>query len=985
LRTQQTRQRLLASTVIAGAAMLAFAAPAMAQDAPGDVVEDVIVTGSRIARQDYQSASPIVTTDAADFQATGAVTIESLLNDLPQFTPSIGSTSNNPSNGGQANVNLRNLGSARTLVLVNGRRLVPSNSTGAVDVTIIPTALIKNIEIISGGASAAYGSDALAGVANFILNDSFEGVQFDAQYGETDRSDGVTESYALTLGGNFADDRGNMVLSLGRSTRDVIYNAARDFSAISGPSPTSPLGSTQLDANNRPSAAFLAGYFGQPVSVASALGFNDDGSIFAYTGKVNVQNPAGAGIEYTAPTANYTFNTGPLNYLQLPVDRYNAYASGTFKINPSAEVYASALFTEYTADSELAATPASGAATGFRVPADNPFITDDLRLFLDARPDPDASFLLNKRFTSLGGRHVEDEYNVYQLTTGIRGEVPQSSWTYDVYASLGRVSNVTTQSGNVSRSSVQTLLDAADGGVSLCAGGFDPFGVTDLSAECIAYIGRAARNQTTVEQRVVEATLQGKAFDLPAGEVRVAFGAQYRQDDYAFLADAGLAASNPLTPHINPRTGEEDGGSIGGVEIAGFNASQPLSGGTASKELFGEVLIPVLTGLPFIEQLDITLGYRYADTSSGGTNAYRADADWTIVSGLRARGGYNRAVRAPSIGELFAPVNVGFPGIGEADPDGVEGDPCDINSSYRQGPDAAAVRALCIAQGVDAASVDDYIFSANQVAGVSGGNPDLFEETADTYSFGLVYQSQFDSPWLSGVSASIDYYNIVIADSIGAITVDQQLQGCFNATGENPTYDPTNSYCQLFQRDTLSGNVTNTFENNANLGKVKTSGVDLQVDWRLSLGDIGAPAWGMIDVNTVVSWLENYEDQVVPGGVYTQREGTIASVFGRTFPEWKSLTSVNWTNGAFGAGIRWRRVGEMDIFQAADGSGVPSKDYFDANASWSVTDTVSLRAGVNNFTDEQPALFSPGVQAGTDPSTYDVLGRRYYVGLTAKF
>jgi len=992
LRTQQTRQRLLASTVIAGAAMLAMAAPAMAQDA-SDTVEDIVVTGSRIARQDYRSASPVVTTDAADFQATGAVTIESLLNDLPQFTPSIGSTSNNPSNGGQANINLRNLGSNRTLVLVNGRRLVPSNPSGTVDVSIIPIALIKNIEIISGGASAAYGSDALGGVANFILNDSFEGVQFDAQYGETDVGDGVTEAYALTLGGNFADDRGNMVLSLGRSTREVIFNAARPFSSVSGPSTTSPLGSTTLDSTNRPSAGFLAAYFGQAVPVASSLGFNDDGTIFAYTGSVNVRNPAGAGIEYTSPGANYTFNTGPLNYLQLPIDRYNAYAAGTFKINDNAQVYASALFTEYTGDSELAATPASGAATGFRVPSDNPFITGDLRDFLNARPNPDSSFLLNKRFTSLGGRHSEDEYNVFQLTTGIRGEVPKSSWTYDVYASYGRVSNITTQSGNVSRSSVQALLDDEFGGAGdgvdpttvLCAGGFDPFGITNLSAECIAYIGRAARNQTTVEQRVVEATLQGKAFDLPAGEVRVAFGAQYRQDDYAFLADAGLAASNPITAHINPRTGLPDGGNVGGVEIAGFNASQPLSGGTASKELFGEVLIPVLAGLPFIEQLDVTLGYRYADTSSGGTNAYRADADWSIVSGLRMRGGYNRAVRSPSIGELFAPVNVGFPSIGEADPDGVEGDPCDIGSSYRNGPDAAAVRALCIAQGIDAGSVDDYIFSSNQVAGVSGGNPDLFEETADTYSVGFVYQSQFSSPWLSGVSASIDYYNIVIADSIGFIDVSSQLQGCFNATGENPTFDASNGYCQLFQRDPLSGNIDNTFENNANLGKVKTSGVDLQVDWRFSLADIGAPDWGTLDLNTVVSWLENYEDQVVPGGVYTQREGTIASTFGRTYPEWKSLTSVSWSNGAFGAGVRWRRVGEMDIFQAADGSGVPSKDYFDANASWSVTDAVSLRAGVNNFTDEQPALFSPGVQAGTDPSTYDVLGRRYYVGLTAKF
>jgi len=980
LNTNRYRRGLLATTIIGGVALAMAATPSFAQSTEDQATEvgEIVVTGSRIARQDYRSTSPVVTVGAQDFQQTGAVTIESLLNDLPQFTPSIGSTSNNPSNGGQANINLRNLGTNRTLVLVNGRRLVPSNSSGAVDVSIIPTALIQNIEVISGGASAAYGSDALAGVANFILNESFEGVQFDAQYGQTDRNDGVTESYSLTIGGNFADDKGNAVLSLGRSTREVIFNAARPFSAVSGASTTSPLGSTILDAGNRPSAAFLASYFGRAVAPGGQFGFNDDGSIFAYTGKVNVKNPAGAGIEYTQPNANYTFNTGPLNYMQLPIDRFNAYASGKYHINDNAEIYASALFTQYTADSELAATPAANG-TGFRVPATNPFITGDLRTFLNARPNPGSTFLLNKRFTSLGGRHSTDEYNVYQLTTGIRGQVPKSTWTYDVYASYGRVSNLTTQSGNVSRSSVQTLLNAADGGVSLCAGGFDPFGVTNLSAECVNYINRSARNQTTTEQRVVEATIQGKAFDLPAGEVRVAFGAQYRQDNFDFQADSSLAQSNPI---VNL----PDGSTTGGSEIAGFNPSQPLRGGTNSRELYAEALIPVLADVPFVQALDLTVGYRYADYNlTGGTTAYRADLDWTIIDGLRVRGGYNRAVRAPSIGELFSPVNVGFPAIGAADPDGIEGDPCDVNSSYRKpgNPNADAIRNLCIAQGIRADDYGTFVYSNEQVQGVSGGNPDLIEETSDSWSAGIVWQSPFSHPLLSRLSASVDYYNIEITNAIGAITVDQQLQGCFNATGENPTFDASNSYCALFQRDRLSGNIVNTFENNANLGMVKTSGVDFQADWRFDLSDVGAPAWGSLDVNTVVSWLENYEDNVVEGGVFTDRTGTIASVFGRTFPEWKSLTTVNWTNGAFGAGVRWRRVGEMEIFNG--NSTLPSIDYFDLNGSWSVNDRVSLRAGVNNLTDEQPNVYSPGVQANTDPSTYDVLGRRYYVGLTAKF
>ncbi|GAW40911.1 Vitamin B12 transporter BtuB precursor [Brevundimonas sp. SH203] len=938
------RRSLLATTIIGGAALAMAATPSFAQSTDqATEVGEIVVTGSRIARQDYRSTSPIVTVSAQDFQATGAVTIDSLINDLPQFTPSISSTSNNPSNGGQANINLRNLGSNRTLVLMNGRRVVPSNSDGTVDVNLIPTALIKNIEVISGGASAAYGSDALAGVANFILDENFSGVQFDAQYGETDRSDGKTESYSITVGGNFDDDRGNMVLSLGRSTRGTIYNAARDFSKVSGPSGTSPLGSTIFDSNNLPSLAVVRSYFNnQTLSNTDAFGFNDDNTLFAYPGKLNVKNPAGAGPEYTAPGANYTFNTGPLNYLQLPLDRYNVYGGGRYKINENAEVYANALFTQYVGDTELAASPAANG-TGFRVPATNPFIPADLRTFLNARANPNGSFLLNKRFTSLGGRHSTEEYNIYQITAGVRGQVPQSTWTYDVYGTYGRVSNTTTQTGNVSRSSVQRLLDAADGGRSLCSGGFDPFGVTDLSADCISYIGRSARNSTVTEQRVIEASLQGKAFDLPAGEVRVALGAQYRQDDFAFGADSSLAQSNAVTPHLGAN-GQPDGGNIGGSEIAGFNPTPSLA---------------------------------------GGTQAYRAELDWTIAGGLRARGGYSRSVRAPSIGELFATASSDFPNIGAPSAGGTGGDPCDVRGSFRTGANAAAVKALCLAQGISPLAIDNYQYSNNQVESRTGGNPNLKEETSDSWSVGLVYQSQLQSPWLSGFSASIDYYNIEITDAIGSIKAGDSLKGCFNVTGENPNFDAGNAYCQLFRRDSLSGNIVGAIENKANLGMVKTSGIDLQADWTLSMADIGAGDWGRLKFNTVISWLENYEDNVVAGGAFTDRTGTIDSSFGNTFPEWKALTSVTWSDGPFSIGARWRRIGEITVINTTEV--LPSIDYFDLNGSWAINDTVSLRGGVNNLTDEQPNVFVPGVQANTDPSTYDVLGRRYYVGLTAKF
>ena len=982
--------------MIAGFALAGLAAPAIAQTADEQTTQvgEIVVTGSRIARQDYQSASPIVTVDTQDFQATGSVTIDSLLNDMPQFVPSVSSTSNNPSNGGQANLNLRGLGTSRTLVLMNGRRVVPSNASGVVDINILPTALIKNIEVISGGASAAYGSDALAGVANFILNDSFEGVQIDAQYGETDRSDGTTESYSLTVGGNFADDRGNMVLSIGRSTRAQIYNGARDWAAVSGASGTTPLGSTTFDSNNLPTQAFINNYFGTPTVCATSanpsapcvgnsgqFGFNNDGSLFSYVLTRNFKNPGGITYDgFAQPgVGTYAFNTGALNSLQLPLDRWSAYAGGRYKLNDNAEVYSSLLFTQYTAQQELAATPAAGnvPSTGFRVPTTNPFIGTTLRSFLNSRANPNGSFLLNKRFTEVGGRIGNDRYNVYQLTTGVRGDIADSEWTYDVYAQYGRVDNTTTQSGNVSRSAVQRLLDAPDGGRSLCEGGFNPFGESNLSASCINYISRTGQNTTISEQTVVEASLQGPLFALPAGEARGAFGVQYRQDNYAFRPDASLAQTNTVVAR-------PDGGFNGGSEIAGFNASQALNGDTNSKELFAEVLLPLLSDLPFVQQFDLTLGARYSDYNTiGGVSAYKADFEWQVVDGLRFRGGANRAVRAPSIGELYAPTNTSFPAIGTPSATGLSGDPCDIRSSYRNGPDAAKVRALCIAQGISANAIDSYQFGNNQATGITGGNATLEEETADTWSVGAIYQSRFQHPLLSGFSASVDYYNIEITNVIGTVTASAQLQGCYNAQGQNPNYDASNNYCQLFIRDSLTGNVTQARELNQNLATLKTSGIDAQFDWRVQLADAGLPDWGSLNANVVVGWLDTWERQDAAGGPFINRTGTIDSVFGNTFPEWKMLSSLNWSMGSFGAGVRWRRVGEMTQFGTTNV--LEPLHYFDLNGTWTINDTVVLRAGVNNLTDEDPRVYSPGVQANTDPSTYDVLGRRYYVGMTARF
>lgn len=994
------RRRLLGTSMFAGAMIAAtlMAAPAMAQSAQDDddQVDDIVVTGSRIARQDYVANSPIVTVTAEDFQATGSVNIDTLINDLPQFTPAANATSNNPSNGGQANVQLRGLGTGRTLVLMNGRRIVASNASSVVDLNVLPTSLISSIETITGGASSTYGSDAVAGVLNFLLDDDFEGVRMDFQYGETDRNDADSNSVNLTIGGKFGDDRGHAVLSFDYSHRSPIFNAARPFSAISGFSGASPLGSTIFDAQNLPTTAVVGGFITGAVN-SNTFGFNNNGTLFTYQGARDYSSPGGIdfeGFRTAGPLqqTDFAYNTGPLNYGVLPQNRYNAFASASYEINPSVEVYTEFLFSQYETSNLLAATPAAGTATGFRIPSTNPFISSELRTVLNSRPNPAGTFRLDKRFSALGSRVGNEAVSVYQFTTGVRGDLEGTrDWTYDAYLSYGRVDDTTTQTGNVSRSAVQRLLDAADGGASLCAGGFNPFGQSILSAACANYIGRKSKNTTVNDQRVFEVNLQGGVFDLPAGEVRVALGGTYREQNYDFIADASLSAT-ALLPSFNGTT------TVLTVQndIAGFNAQNSLSGSDQVYEGYGEILIPLLADLPFIQRLETNLGYRVSSYDSVGVvESYKADANWIVFDGLTVRGGIQRAVRAPSIGELFSPQNLNFPSIGSPTSGGapaLSADPCDIRTAYRSTSGSnlaastnAAVRALCLTQGVPSQVIDTYTFPNQQVSGLSGGNPNLFEETADSYTVGVVLQSPFQNPWLSGFSGSVDYYNIEIANVVGTVSVTEQLRRCFNFDGvSNSTYDPNNVYCQLFSRDRASGQVSNTFETNANLGALVTSGIDFQVDWTAALVDLGLPDWGSLAVNVTGTKLEEYKRQDLPGGTFTDRTGTLSNSFGLTLPEWKSLTSVNWNMGSFGLGVRWRYQGSAANFNNR-AQVIDAIDYFDLNGSWAVNDTVAIRAGINNLTDEMAPVYAPAVAANTDPSAYDVLGRRYYIGVSARF
>lgn len=982
------RASLLSASALAGL-IAVQAAPVAAQEAE---VGEVVVTGSRIARQDYVSESPIVTVNAAQIAAVGSVTVENTLNQLPQFTPSNGAGTNSTNfvtTPGQAYANLRGLGPTRTLVLIDGRRVVAGNPNNVVDLNTIPTFLVENVETITGGASAVYGSDAVAGVVNFRLKRSFEGLQVDAQYGMTDRSDAEQGTVSVGYGREFAEGRGHIALAGTWDKREGLLAADRDWAAVGytvlttglTPSGAATILEGRYDpasnaggAGNLPSQAALNAVFGQygvaagAVARNSNIGFNADGTLFT---TAPVRNFRGEQTPGFSPTS-YTFNSAGYRYLFLPLERWSLFANGRFEVSDTIEAYGTASYVTYDVSRQLGPASASdGAPPGpdIVVPVTNPFIPADLRTLLASRADPTAAFFPRRAFSEVGGRLSENTYETMQFVGGLRGELGFRDWKWDAYASYGRMDHQENQSGNVSRAAMRELTFAPDGGVAIC-GGFDIFGAGQVSPGCARYIARAVENQTEIQQQVYEANLTGGLFDIWAGEVKFAAGLQYRQDEFDYSPDLLLQ----------------------GPDIVGFNPAVPVNGKIKSKEAYAELLVPLLDGGEGGMDLDLSLGARVADYNTvGTTEAYKADVLFRPVRSVLLRGGYQRSVRAPNIAELFSPVSLGFSSIGTPGLTTTAGDPCDTRSSYRNGPNAQAVRSLCLAQGVPAAIVDSYQQASTQVEILSGGNPDLQEEVSDSVTVGLAWSPQIDQPFFRQFRMSLDWYRIEIEDVVGNLSVPTITGGCFNTEGTNPGFSADNFYCGLFSR-LGSGNITNVQVNQVNLAAWKVSGVDFQLDWAFDLADFGLPErLGRLESNLVLSHLDTFKKQARPGAPYLENGGTIgADLSGGAYPEWKWVASFTWNVEPVRVTFRWRHIDSMLDFRnvpvfSPTAVNPPTYNAYDLVGWWALNEKVSFRLGVNNLTDKEPPLFTSYSNSNTDPSTYDVLGRRYFVGVSARF
>ncbi len=1057
------------------AALAPASMPLLAQE--GAVVDEITVTGSRIVRRDLVANSPILTIESETFENISTVAIETALNQLPQFVPALSqfttmdvqsSATNTP---GASTLNLRGLGSNRNLVLVDGRRGQPVNGALVIDINSIPSAAVQRVEIITGGASAVYGADAVSGVVNFILKKDFEGIELGTQYGMTQQGDASELRVSALMGANLADGRGNVMLGAEHASRGVAYSMDRGFFRRGWADTTSTFGrASRLSdvywapnpdpswGDNRPSQDAVDAIFGETgASITGPFFFNADNTVYQeqgagldrYNGPLMVDeagarslitsyvNEGGVGdIAY-----RHFDGTGRLRENQLgtmisnPLKRYSAFGRIGFDISDSVNYFVQASFTDTRNRTRRVWSPAAGG-WGVVIPHGSdlyePSVDDDgntlreyqpgglyglecgatggctnsevwpvppeMAALLASRPEPDAPFVLQSpALRQLGDRGIDNNTTTYQFLTGFMGDLPFRDWTWELYGSQGRTQVTSSMAGTVSIENLRALATAPNygrnaavtgntlinpagfgGKIVRCESGLHYFDVSKtLTEDCLTAIEGRMTHVTTLTQNIVEANFQGGLAHLPAGELRAAIGTGYRSNSFDYHVDKLEQVQNVADLP------------------AGLFGSGSTDGFIDAYEIYGELLVPIIRDVPLIQRFELDLGYRYSDYNAvGGLSTYKTLGDWQVNDVVRVRGGYNLATRAPNVGELFQ--NDTTTVVGSA-----VGDPCLANTAAAYGnnpnnPDRQRVIDLCnllIDDPFSDYSLDPLNYRADETPGgiVLGditGNENLDAEEAKTWTIGAVVRSPFRNPWLSGLTASVDYYRIEVDGTIGTLSYDQTYQQCFDPQF-NPNYDPQNEFCQRIRRDPGTGNSGSIGLVNVNRGKLETAGYDLQLNWSASIADLG-----FTSIRGTVGWtiLANYIDhdriQAVADGPIDDFTGT-----GTSF-RYRINNTLSYRNDSINVSLRHRFLpGQPHPSSIAnpETTSIGPSDYhiFDMSARWTLRGNIDLRGGIDNLFDRDPMITSSNpTNSGlgvTSSGYYDVLGRRFYVGLTARF
>lgn len=957
------KKNLIKTTILAGLAG-GVMTPAIAQEAEGEAdarQETVVVTGSRIGMSNIVSTSPITEVGALDLSLSNTVNAEQFLNTLPQTVPGFDSSSNNPGLG-EATVDLRGLGAQRTLVLVNGRRYVSSNQNpGVVDLNTIPAALVEKVDILTGGASAIYGSDAMAGVVNFIMKDDFEGIQADLGYEQSQEGDGTIWTAALTAGGNFDNDRGNAVMSFEYTSREPIFQGDRlqsEFTLVDNGTGFRESGSVNIPSgfvlDFGPNYTDALGITTPCSAEGTTEALDDDDNPLGYCTTDSfgwIFDPAGNGalpFINSGPNTN-RYNYAPANYLQIPQERWSIYTSGTYEISPKVEAYAQGIYVSSQTEQLLAPTPVFGAVT---INLDNPFLasnTEALSLLQalstgdsDGDGVDDATVTMGRRFLETGGRLSDVRNDSFQIQGGFRGDLIED-WTYDVFASFGQASTAVSQTGNVNFPAYQAAV--AEGRANL----FVPNGLSQEVVDEISVLGIITG---TTETSIISASTSGSLGDFksPMAEnpIGVALGVEYH-DESLKTRGAGL-----------------------GPDVRGFNQAPDTSGSYDVYEYFAEANVPLIEGMTGVEELVLTAAYRLSDYSTvGSVDSYATGLSYAPIDGLRIRGQIQRSVRAPNIGELFQPQINGFPGVSDPCSGGDFGDYDNLNAT-----DQAAADTNCAANGVPAGAIGTPLQVNAQIEALLGGNPDLDEEVSDTFTLGLVYEPTF----IENLAVTVDYFDIEIEDVITTVPSQQIFDSCY--------IDGVQSFCDQITRFP-SGTVDIFNSSLLNAASLKTSGVDISVDYQWD-----TDRFGTFGIYSLITWLDESSLTPLPGDDPIDCVGYYGGTCGEPTPEWNFNTRFDWGMGPWGARLRWSRISSVEDDQFLDGGtptlfvpGVDAYDQFDLTGFYTVNDNVSLTFGIENLLDEDYVVIGDdsAEQSNTYPATYDTLGRTFFGRVSFEF
>jgi len=1002
------RHALLAAAMTASAIA---STQILAAEDEGPELEAVVVTGSRIASANMASSSPIVSVTNEDIKTGGRIDVTDMLNQLPQMNSnSLGQDLGNKTSGlstagGVATADLRGLGPNRTLVLVDGRRLGTGSpqtaiSSPAPDLDQIPAALIERVEVVTGGASAVYGSDALAGVVNFIMKKNFEGLQLDAQmsgnWHDNNNSfaqerlaaanqpaptgsgwDGHTVNLSVTAGANIMDGRGNVTGFFSYQSMNPVASSRRDF------------GSCQLNYTEALDDVECGGsgnsnYF-EPQNKATNTGpptaEGEPGGLQDWSVLGNQFVPWGT--EGTNPPQ--IFNSQKNIYMQRQDERYNAGFIAHVDVNDHVRPYAEFSFMNDRTHQEVAPTALFSSsnittATGFyAVNCSNPFLSAQQAALICSPEDIDADRAdpgsvsqeldIGRRNVEGGARQYEYEHTNYRMVLGTKGDIAEG-WKYDAYGQYFYTGFNSFNGKDISwekLSNALQVMSTPDGPACISGGSCVPYnifsdgGVTNKALEYMYTPGTASGN---TELKTLHADFTGDlgvyGLKLPTADegVAVNVGYEYRAEHLQYSPDAAI------------ETGL----------LAGVGGAQPsIDQGVSVNEGFAELRLPIMQGRPGVYDLVADAGYRYSDYSTGvTTDTYKFELQYAPMADLRFRGSYNHAIRAPSITELYVPQSTGKISFGGMDP-----------CSPVNGVAAVATLTQCMNTGVTAAQYGNGLSTntipqgtANQLTQLQGGNTALKPETADTYTVGVTWRPEM----LAGFTGSLDYYHIKMKDLIGTADATLSLNTCLD-TGDTVS-------CNQISRHPITGTLNGAsvesggyiIQTNVNIAAQLLDGIDLQAAYRMNIGNLGALRFSLNG-----AYLLTYKTTPQPGGESYDCAGLFGATCQTVNPEWRHSLRTTWELPQdLSVSLTWRFLGgtkqddDAPIFRAT----LPDVSYLDLSGSWDVSKHLQVRGGINNILDKDPPIVPSDIASGGAPNYYefyDGLGRQAFVAVTAKF